>query len=157
MRLSPLLLALAACGAPGEAAKAAPPPTANVEAVAAPPPQAIVAASSARAPAPAPGACGGLCPGHVGSALVEAIGKRARQARRCYESALATDKTLRGRVALRITIGADGRICEATADVDNKAMEGVATCVAALYRAPDVRLPPPDDGCAIVNAPISFI
>lgn len=88
---------------------------------------------------------------------MDAIGKRAKQARRCYESALASDATLRGRVLLRITIGNDGRVCEATGTSETKAMEGVATCVAALFRSTETTLPPPEGGCAVVNAPINFV
>ena len=104
-------------------------------------------------------ACTGPCPGRVGPELVDAIAKRAKQAHRCYDTALAGDKTLRGRVTVRMTIGADGRVCQASADSDNKAMEAVASCVAGTYRANtgDLRFPPPDNGCVVVNAPINFI
>lgn len=158
MRCSlPLVLVLAACGAPSEPAKPAPPATATVGSVTAPAPPAPVPPSASAPPAVAAGPCGGQCPGHVGNALVDAIGKRAKQARRCYESALATDAALRGRVQIRITIGSDGKVCEATASSDTKPMEPVATCVAALFRSAETALPPPEGGCAVVNAPINFV
>ena len=153
------VLVVAGCGAPSEAARPAPPATATIGSVAAPPPQAIAAAPSAppAIAAPPPGTGCSQCTGHVGSALVDALAKRAKQARRCYESALASDAALRGRVLLRITIGDDGKVCEATGTSDTKAMEGVATCVAALFRSTEPTLPPPEGGCAVVNAPINFV
>ena len=105
------------------------------------------------------GPCPGSCPGHVGPALGDAIAKRAKQAHRCYDNDLAGDKTLRGRVTVRMTIGADGRVCQASAESDSKPMEAVASCVAGMYRANtgDLHFRSPDDGCAIVNAPINFV
>jgi hypothetical protein len=115
------------------------------------------AAAPTTEPTPAPSPCGGKCPGRVGPALVDAIAKRAKQAHRCYDNALATDRTLRGKVTVRMMIGADGRVCEVNAESDNKAMGAVASCVAGFYRTGDAQFPPPDNGCAVVNAPINFI
>ena len=109
-------------------------------------------------PRAADGACKGACEGRPGNELVEALSRRAKQARRCYENALATDKTLRGRVRVHMVVGADGRICSARADSD-KGMEAVASCAAAYFRsvAGDPPFPPPDGGCADITLPINFV
>jgi hypothetical protein len=78
------------------------------------------------------GACGGRCSGRVGPALVDALGFRAKQAHRCYDDAPAIDKKVRGKVSVRLTIGADGRVCAVTARSDNTSMEDVAKCVAGF-------------------------
>ena len=153
-------LVLFACGAPTAAdAPSAPVMTASVApatpaapaTAAAPPPHAALAAAA--------DPCGGTCPGHVGPALVEAIATRAKQAHRCYDNALAADRTLRGRVTVRMTIGSDGRVCDVRADSDKPPMEAVAGCVAGFYRknTGDERFPAPEGGCAIVNAPLVFV
>lgn len=102
------------------------------------------------------GACGGVCAGHVGPALVVALQKRAQRSRRCYEVALASDKTLRGRVNVRMIVGRDGSLCQVSAEADEKAMATVASCVADSYRATE-RLPAPEGGCAQLNGPIMFV
>jgi hypothetical protein len=129
----------------------APPSQAPTEKAAGPAPTALAAEG---------GACASKCTGRVGQALVEALQKRAIQSHRCYDAALAKDKTVRGRVKVHAKIAADGHFCEVTADSDDKAMAQVASCVAASYRDSAIAaasLPPPDDGCAVVDAPINFV
>lgn len=146
-----------ACGGPTEAVGPTPPATTARVASATPPPPVDAPAPPETPPAPPP--CGGKCPGHVGPALVDAIAKRAKQAHRCYDKALATDSTLRGKVTVRMMIGADGRVCEVSADSETKAMDSVASCVAGFYRTTsgDAQFPPPENGCVLVNAPVNFI
>jgi len=140
-----------ACGAPEAARSSA--PTATVEQVAPAPPLTEVARPE---PARAASACAAKCSGRVVPALVEAIAVRAKQAHRCYDKALATDKTLRGKVTVHITIGTDGHVCEVAAESDG-AMQPVAACVAAFYRATERGFPPPEDGCVELNAPLNFL
>jgi hypothetical protein len=143
--------AVFACGSP-EASHATI-PTATIGSVAPPPPP------DASAPEPVAGACGGRCSGRVGPALVDALGVRVKQAHRCYDNALAIDKTVRGKVSVRMKIGADGRVCDVTARSDNTSMVDVAKCVAAFYRANTGQLsfPLPDNGCVDVDLPINFV
>ncbi len=105
------------------------------------------------------GVCGGRCTGRAGSALVEALSFRARQAHRCYDNALAQDKSIRGKVIVRVRLGADGRVCDVNAQSEDAAMADVATCVAGFYRANTAArsFPPPDDGCIDVAVPINFV
>lgn len=148
-------LALVACGAStAPDAPTVPVATASTPPAAPPPAATVSPAPAAQAADP----CAGKCTGHVGPALIEAIALRAKQAHRCYDTGLATDRTLRGRVSVHMTIGADGRVCDVRGDSD-KPMEAVASCVANFYRssAADARLPAPEGGCAVVNAPINFI
>jgi hypothetical protein len=158
-----VVAALIGCGGPTAAGSPSTPvPTASVGPVAPPPPSPPPPAAPAT-PAPAapvaPATCAAKCSGHVGNALVSAIGKRAKEAHRCYDKALAADKSVRGKVTIRLMIAADGGVCEVTADADNPGMDAVASCVAALYRTNtgEQRFPPPEDGCASVNAPLSFV
>ena len=157
-----VLLALLACGRPTAAGSPSTPAlTASIGSAPPPPAPAPASSTAATAPAAAPGpaACGGKCSGKAGNALVEAIAKRAKTAHRCYDNALASDKTVRGKVNVRLTIGVDGGVCEVSAASDNKAMDAVASCVAALYRknTGDLRFPAPDDGCVAVNLPVNFV
>ena len=102
-------------------------------------------------------ACAAPCGGRPGDALVEALSHRAKQAHRCYDNALVTDRTLRGRVQVHMAIGADGRVCSVRAESD-KAMDSVASCVAAYFKAvAGEPFPPPDGGCADINLPINFV
>ena len=125
-------IALVACGAPTPAPDAPSVPVVTASVAPATPPADSPPSAAHAAPAADP--CAEKCAGHVGPALVEAIAFRAKQAHRCYDSGLAADRTLRGRVAVHMTIGADGSVCHVRADSD-KPMEAVATCVAAYYRS----------------------
>jgi hypothetical protein len=153
-----VVLALLACGGP-TAAGSPSTPALSVNIGSAAPPSAPAPASSAKATAPAPSACAGKCTGHVGNALLEEIAKRAKTSHRCYDNALASDKTVRGKVTVRFTVGVDGSVCDVSAESDNTAMDAVASCVAALYRknTGDLRFPAPDDGCVTVKLPVNFV
>lgn len=161
----------AACG--GDGARPAAPPTVQVDvSPAVAPTSASIVTSAATRPPPAPDAlsldpveavpdpafCSGACPGTPNNALVEAIGKRARKAHRCYDNELATSPTLDGRVVVKMRIGSDGRMCTAKATSDPK-MNAVATCVAGYFRGAvgAASLPPPSGGCADLDLPIVFV
>lgn len=101
-------------------------------------------------------ACGAPCRGQAGAALVTALQKRAANSRRCYERALASDKTLRGRVTAHVTVGADGSLCEVSAETEERDLASVASCVANQFRTPE-HLPAPEGGCAAINVPIRFV
>ena len=129
------------------------PSVATVTVSAVTPPPSVASAT------PVADVCAGRCAGHAGQALVEALGYRAKQAHRCYDNALAIDKTVRGRVIVQAKIGADGRVCAVSAKSDVAAMSDVATCVAEFYRGKTLgpSFPPPDDGCIEVAQPINFV
>jgi hypothetical protein len=165
--LAVLALGASSCG--GESARSASTPAMRVDIP--PPPSATSSSPEKTTPGSAPATpmaapetkpdpqfCGGSCRGSPGPELVAAIGKRAKKAHRCYDQGLAKDKTLRGRVTVKLVIGSDGRVCSAKADSE-KSMEDVASCVAAFFRAAqgEQSLPAPDNGCADINAPLVFV
>ena len=88
---------------------------------------------------------------------MQALSLRAKQAHRCYDNALATDASLRGRVMVRMRVGADGKMCTAVAESPQPGMRQVADCVAAYFGGAPGAMPRPSGGCADVNLPINFL
>ncbi len=123
-----------------------------------PPPSALSLSPEEPAP-PDPVFCGGKCAGGPNAALVEAIGKRATKAHRCYDNELARVPSLQGRVIVKMRIGSDGRMCTVTGAAADAKMDPVATCVAGYFRGAvgDQSLPAPSGGCADINLPIAFV
>ncbi|MEO6576719.1 MAG: hypothetical protein ABIP89_22925, partial [Polyangiaceae bacterium] len=53
------------------------------------------------------------CSGGTTPELENALGFRAKQAHRCYDTALAQDNTLQGKVSISVRIAANGNVCNA--------------------------------------------
>ncbi|MGH7283389.1 MAG: hypothetical protein ACRELY_17820, partial [Polyangiaceae bacterium] len=60
------------------------------------------------------------CNGTTTSDLESALAFRAKQAHRCYDSALANDSTLQGKMELQLRVASNGNLC--TADVASNDM-----------------------------------
>lgn len=172
-RLSFLALSSLAAAACGDGARPPSPPTVQVEVspAVAPANLTIVSSAATKPPpppdafslepvevAPDPAYCAGACSGSPNQALVEAIGKRAKKAHRCYDNELAKAPDLSGRVVVKMRIGSDGRVCTAKPSSEPN-MSAVATCVAGYFRGVVGKesLPPPTGGCADLDLPLVFV
>lgn len=161
----------AACG--GDGSRPASPPIVQVEVspAVAPTSASIIRSAETKPPpppaafsleplevAPDPAYCGGPCSGLPNDTLVEAIGKRAKRAHRCYDAELASTPGLGGRVVVKMRVGSDGRICAAKPASEPK-MNAVAACVAGYFRGAVGKesLPAPTGGCADLDLPLVFV
>ena len=96
------------------------------------------------------------CSGTTTNELETQIAYRAKQAHRCYDTALAQDNTLKGHVTLKVRIGSNGAVCDAAVTGNDMGVDSVARCVAQTFRA-SRSFPPPKGNCTEVNVPISFV
>ena len=94
--------------------------------------------------------------GDIGTAAVEA-GIAAHQAAidACYQQALATDPTLRGKVLVKFTILPDGRVGRAATKSTSLRHPATEDCVVAQVSAATFG-PLQDGGTAMVSYPFSF-
>jgi hypothetical protein len=95
------------------------------------------------------------CAGSTSSELEQMLAFRVKQAHRCYDTALASDATLQGKVTINVRIGTNGSVCSAGVASNDLATPAVAQCVVNNYFR-SANFPPPKGGCADVNIPISF-
>lgn len=95
------------------------------------------------------------CTGTTTRELEQTLAFRAKQAHRCYDSALAQDPTLRGKVSIAVRIGTNGAVCSAAVASNDMGNPSVANCVAGHFRSGS--FPAPTGGCAEVNVPINFV
>jgi hypothetical protein len=106
---------------------------------------------------PAPANCGASkCSGASTPDLESALAFRAKQARRCYESALENDNTLKGKVAINVRVASNGQVCSAGVASNEMGSSGVAQCVANKFRQTGF-FPAPKGGCVDATVPISFV
>ncbi len=96
---------------------------------------AIESTVSALERAPSPEPTGGVAVGPLRGALDLRLG----DVRGCYERALVTNPSLRGRVVLRFTVTPTGDVTSPSAEATGNGLEAVATCVAE--RAETWRVP----------------
>lgn len=95
------------------------------------------------------------CTGTSGSELENALQFQVKKAHRCYDSALAQDPTLRGKVTVSVRVGANGQVCSAGIASNEMGSSQVASCVSGSFRG--ASFPPPRGGCIDVNIPINFV
>jgi hypothetical protein len=88
--------------------------------------------------------------------LETALGFRAHQAHRCYDQALAQDGDLKGHVTIAVRVASNGSLCSATVAANDMGSDGVANCVANVFRSSHT-FPPPKGGCIDVKVPINFV
>ncbi len=98
------------------------------------------------------GACDAKCTGTASADLAGALQQRAAAARRCYNSALANDSSLKGRVVLDVKIATNGSVC--SVGVSQTDMPSVAPCVANVFRG--ASFTPPTGGCVERAVPMNF-
>jgi hypothetical protein len=96
------------------------------------------------------------CSGASTPDLESALAFRAKQARRCYESALENDNTLKGKVAISVRVASNGQVCSAGVASNDMGNPGVAQCVANKFRQTGY-FPAPKGGCVDATVPISFV
>jgi hypothetical protein len=96
------------------------------------------------------------CTGATTPELEQALAFRVKQAHRCYDSALAQDATLKGKIAVQVRIGAQGGVCSAGIASNEMGSPSVANCVVNYFRGANFASPP-KGGCADVNIPINFV
>ena len=96
------------------------------------------------------------CGGAVTPDLETALAFRAKQAHRCYDSALAQDSTLEGKVTISVRIGGGGAVCGANVASNDLSNPKVGECIANMFRGTG-HFPPPKGGCLDANVPISLM
>lgn len=96
-----------------------------------------------------------VCNGTATAELTNALSFRARQARRCYESVLAQDPTLHGKLTLALKVGTTGQVCSASVVSNELGSSAVANCIVDRYRS--APFPAPKGGCIQVNVPINLV
>jgi urease accessory protein len=102
---------------------------------------------------PAASACTGSCAGVATQSLVSAAMARAGQAKPCFDRALVSDRTLRGRMRVNLRVLEDGSVC-APKVLESDMPADMNRCVTqVLSGAP---YPPPTGGCIDVTIPLAF-
>jgi hypothetical protein len=96
------------------------------------------------------------CRGGTTPDLESALAFRAKQAHRCYDTALAQDNSLQGKVSISVRIAPNGNVCSAGVASNDMASAGVGQCVANMFRQSG-HFPIPKGGCVDANVPISFV
>jgi hypothetical protein len=96
------------------------------------------------------------CSGTVTSDLETALAFRAKQAHRCYDSALAQDTTLQGHVKISVRVGYNGAVCGASVASNDLANSNVANCIANMFRGSG-HFPTPKGGCVNTDVPIALM
>jgi outer membrane biosynthesis protein TonB len=100
--------------------------------------------------------CDGKCAGKPSADLGPALQVRAAQARRCYNSALAQDSSLKGKVTIAVRIGPSGNVCSAAVASNDMGSPNVANCAANIFRASG-GFPSPHGGCVEATVPMNFV
>lgn len=96
------------------------------------------------------------CNGATTPELESALAFRAKQAHRCYDSALANDSTLQGKMELQLRVASNGNVCAADVTHNDMGTSSVASCVQNWFRAAG-HFPSPRGGCVDAKVPISFV
>ena len=159
MRISvPILLLLAACAADHHDASpvvpSAPPSRPSASPLPAQPSDAGVSRVPSAAPRASDEECG-ACGGKLTEDLQAELTRRAGATKRCYDELLGRDASARGRVVVRVRVGASGTVCSDTIARDTVGNEEFASCVRAAFEGD--RFPPPVGACVDVNIPLQFI
>jgi outer membrane biosynthesis protein TonB len=101
------------------------------------------------------GGCDATCIGKSPPELAQALQVRAAQARRCYNSALASDSSLRGHVTVSVKVAANGSVCAANVASNDMGSPAVGACAANIFR--NASYPAPKGGCVVASVPMSFV
>lgn len=111
-----------------------------------------VQASPSASAAPA-SSCAERCSGRGTADLVTFATQRAARTKACYDTALAADRTLRGKMEVLVRITDTGAVCD-TRVVASELPAAVGQCVARILGGVDY--PAPRGGCLDVTVPLSF-
>jgi hypothetical protein len=96
------------------------------------------------------------CSGTATPELETALAFRAKQAHRCYDTALAQDTTLKGHITIAVRVASNGRVCSSNVADNDMGTASVANCVAGTFGRSG-GFPAPKGNCVDVKVPISFI
>jgi hypothetical protein len=99
--------------------------------------------------------CEGKCVGTATPDLEGALQIRGAQAKRCYNQALASDSTLKGKVQLSVRIAPSGNVCSANVASNDMGTPNVANCAANIFKSSS-GFPAPRGGCVDVSVPLNF-
>jgi hypothetical protein len=99
------------------------------------------------------GVCSNCGKGKTSSALNAAIRGLQQSAQGCYNRALRTSAAS-GDITVAVQVGSSGQVCSASITNDTVGSNEISSCV--LGRFQGASLPPPEEGCVIVSAPIHF-
>jgi hypothetical protein len=124
-----------------------PPPPVEETPEAGPPPKVVYVPA---------GGCEAKCKGKASTDLEQALQVRGAQARRCYNSALAQDSSLKGHVTIAVKIAPNGNLCSANILSNDMGTMAVAACAANIFRA-NSSYPAPAGGCVEADVPLSFV
>jgi len=121
------------------------------------PPPVVVEDSGAPAPkvaaAPTNG-CEKTCNGTATPEIETALQQRAKQSRVCYDKALATDPTLKGKMSLSVKIGSNGSVCSVSVGSNDIGNDFIAQCATNLFRTS--AFANPKGGCVEATIPLNF-
>jgi hypothetical protein len=99
--------------------------------------------------------CAGPCGGRETGPLLSALASKGGQVRSCYSQALQTNPSLRGRMTVRVRVGATGQVCQASLGQNTVGDQKVSSCVLQRFRAGS--FPPPLGGCVDAEVPLNFV
>jgi len=95
-----------------------------------------------------------ICNGELTDDLSDGLSLKCKIARRCYETELASNPDLKGRVNVRVRIASDGSLHSPRVDSNETGDERLGSCVATMFHG---KVPPPKDGCLETVVPCNFI
>jgi hypothetical protein len=111
--------------------------------------------ADALVPRPPDGSSGTTVSGRLAPELIQATIRRSYDGfRKCYQSALARDPDIEGRVVARFVIARDGTVSNATNDGSTFPDPDTITCMLDGFRK--LRFPAPEGGIVTVVYPIVF-
>lgn len=96
------------------------------------------------------------CGGAASPDLESALAFRAKQAHSCYDSALANDSSLKGKISISVRIASNGQVCSANVASNDMGSAAVAQCVANKFRQTGL-FPAPKGGCIDATVPMNFV
>ena len=103
---------------------------------------------------PPPGPPPKICNGELTEDLSDGLSLKCKIARRCYETELASNPDLKGRVNVRVRIASDGSLHSPRVDSNETGDERLGACVATMFHG---KVPPPKDGCLETVVPCNFV
>ncbi len=99
------------------------------------------------------GSCAKCGEGKPSGALNSAIRSAAGAAQGCYRRALR-QTAASGSMTVSVQVGSSGNVCGASIVNDSVGSSEISNCVLGRFRGQT--FPPPEQGCVVVNVPISF-
>ena len=96
-----------------------------------------------------------MCTGDAPAQLIDSIRTHAGEARACYEDALKSDSSLKGRIRIALRVTREGKACPIKLELNElTASTTFLPCLRALLER---SYPKPLDGCVDVSLPLKFV